>query len=81
MKRFRQTYQIDHDKLEKTLKRLEATRGNTVDDVDDLPDSLPLDGTTVIFFGPSKKRRKNLQRREWRKPWMADVKQQSGACR
>ena len=60
MPNFKRTkpFKIDHDKLENTLKRLEATRGNTVDDVDDLPDSLPLDGTTVIFFGPSKKRRK-----------------------
>ena len=60
MPNFKRTkpFKIDHDKLENTLKRLEATRGNTVDDVEDLPDSLPLDGTTVIFFGPGKKRRK-----------------------
>ena len=49
-------FKIDYDKLEKTLKRLEATRGNTVDDVDDLPDSLPLDRTIAIFFGPGTKR-------------------------
>ena len=60
MPNFKRTkpFKIDHDKLENTLKRLEATRGNTVDDVDDLPDSLPLGRgrTTAIFFSPRTKR-------------------------
>jgi hypothetical protein len=45
-------------------EKLAATRGNAVDDVDDLPDSLPLDGTTVIFFASGKSRKKELQCRE-----------------
>lgn len=61
MPNFKRTkpFKIDHDKLENTLKRLEATRGNTVDDVDDLPDSLPLGRTTAIFFAPPRQRDNN----------------------
>ena len=46
----------DLEVFRKELKKLRATRGNTRDDVDDLPDSLPLGGTTAIFFTPPKKR-------------------------
>ena len=46
---------FDNDKWAEALKELRknlaATRGNTVDDVDDLPDSLPLDRTAAIFYG------------------------------
>ena len=38
---------VDQDLFRKELKKLRATRGNTVDDVDDLPDSLPLGRTTT----------------------------------
>ena len=50
---------VDQDLFRKLLKKLEATRGNTVDDVDDLADSLPLgEGrTTVMFFDSGKKQR------------------------
>ena len=61
MKPVRRTPKFDRDKWKEALKemreKLAATRGDAVDDVDDLPDSLPLDGTTVIFLGPGKKRR------------------------
>ena len=55
---------FDPDKWAKALKKLRkglaATRGNTVDDVDDLPDSLPLDRPVAIFFDSGKKsERKN----------------------
>ena len=40
------------DTLEQIMKRLKATRGNTVDDVDDLPNSLPLDRTVAICLVP-----------------------------
>ena len=39
----------------KEMKKLRATRGNTRDDVDDLPESLPLGGTTAMFFTPKRK--------------------------
>ena len=56
-----QKLKFDPDKWEKALKKLRnglaATRGNTVDDVDDLPDLLPLDRTVAIFYGVSKKSR------------------------
>ena len=42
----------DLDLFRKELKKLRATRGNTRDD---LPESLPLSGTTAIFFTPKKK--------------------------
>ena len=46
-------------------KRLMELRKNPVhDDVDDLPDSLPLGGTTAIFLGPNHKRRKKLAKSE-----------------
>ena len=50
---------VDQDLFRKELKKLRATRGNTVDDVNDLPDSLPLgEGrTTVMFFDSGKKPR------------------------
>ena len=41
--------------LKELRKGLAATRGNTVDDVDDLPDSLPLDRPVAIFFDSGKK--------------------------
>ena len=51
---------FDPDKWEKALKKLRkglaATRGNTVDDVNDLPDSLPLNRTVAIFDGLGTKR-------------------------
>jgi len=51
---------FDRDKWEEALKEpsknLAATRGNTVDDVDDLQDSLPLDRTVAIFYGHGTKR-------------------------
>lgn len=54
-----QKLKFDRDKWAKALKKLRkglaATRGNTVDDVNDLPDSLPLDRTVAIFYGVSKK--------------------------
>ena len=40
----------------KEMKKLRATRGNTRDDVADLPDSLPLGGTTAIFLTAPRKR-------------------------
>jgi len=56
-----QKLKFDPDKWEKALKKLRkglaATRGNTVDDVDDLPDSLPLDRPVAIFFDSGKKKR------------------------
>ena len=45
----------DLELFRKLLKKLDATRGNTRDDVDDLPESLPLGGTTAIFFTPPRK--------------------------
>ena len=45
----------DLELFRKELKKLRATRGNTRDDVDDLPESLPLSGTRAIFFTPKKK--------------------------
>ena len=51
---------FDNDKWEEALKELRkglaATRGNTVDDADDSPDSLPLDRTVAMFYGPGTKR-------------------------
>jgi hypothetical protein len=50
---------FDPDKWAKALKKLRkglaATRVNTVDDVNDLPDSLPLNRTVAIFYGVNKK--------------------------
>ena len=76
MPNFKRTkpFKIDHDKLEKTLKRLEATRGNTVDDVNDLPDSLPLDRTTAMFFGPGTKR--GRRRRGAREAALAEAEEE-----
>ena len=53
MKPFRHTYEIDQEELEKALTKLEALRGDgdINDGTDDLPEALPLDGTTVTFFG------------------------------
>jgi hypothetical protein len=56
-----QKLKFDRDKWAKALKKLRkglaATRGNTVDDVNDLPDSLPLDRPVMIFFDSGKKKR------------------------
>jgi hypothetical protein len=49
-------FKLDHDKIKKILQSLAATRGNTVDDVDDLPDSFPPNRTVAIFRGRGKKR-------------------------
>ena len=46
----------DLELFRKLLKKLETTRGNTRDDVADLPDSLPLGGTTAIFLTAPRKR-------------------------
>ena len=57
MKTVRRTPKFDRDKWtearKEMRKKLTALRRNPVnDDVEDLPDSLPLDGTTVMFLGP-----------------------------
>ena len=45
----------DLELFRKEIKKLRATRGNTRDDVDDLPESLPVGGTTAMFFTPKRK--------------------------
>ena len=53
-------FKPDPEKIKKVLEALRATRGNTVDDVADLPDSFPPNRTRAIFLGSGKGRRKPL---------------------
>ena len=63
---------VKHRKEQRGKLKGNATRGNTVDDVDDLPDSLPLDRTIAIFFGPGTKR--GRRRREAREAALRNIK-------
>jgi len=62
MPNFRRTkpFKPDPEKIRKILEELTATRGNTVDDVADLPDSLPLNRTRAVFLGQGRERIKPL---------------------